>query len=126
MNAQLLDEYRYQRRHGSPAAEVCLRQAKAYLLLQEAIARGVAEVDWIEDTDFTADDAQCCEECRENFESGWVEALRCVLWIRGEPAASVGPVLMQSIGPDPYGRIAESELAWECEEALRDAIRGGL
>jgi hypothetical protein len=125
MTKELRDAYLFQRRYGMShqpqRAALALKHAKAWLLLQEAVDCGVAEIDWCEDEEIPADEA-CCEDCAHDISTGWVQSYRCAIWINGEPVTEITHLLLQSLGHDPAQRVVEAELAAEVHEELEAAL----
>lgn len=91
-------------------ARCAAQLADAELRLREAIACGVASVQWVHDADGWRDRS-------ENVES--VEC--CLLFIGESIAASLGAI---EDADDNVRRVTEAELALEADDALAEALRG--
>jgi uncharacterized protein YjbK len=128
MNTALRGEFQFQLKHGmfstTPGQAICaLKHARAYLTLQEAIDKEIAEVIWEYDDDH---DPDLWDDplTREDLKNGTLEILGCILTIRGEHAESLWGIVIGF--NDPYSHVIEAELALECLEKLQQALNDRL
>ena len=95
--------------------------ARAEMLLEAAKEAGIAEVKWQQDDD--VDTSWMDKKDMEDYRSGRVEYLGCVIEVNGEHCGSLWGIGLLGGRSDPYARVIEAELALECEDALKAGLR---
>jgi hypothetical protein len=95
----------------------------AYQLLHKAMTQGVATVEWCEDEDALGDQTDD-PETNQALANGDLKYYECWIEIHDEPVAGCGSIILETrdVDGDPYTIEIESELAAECEDALRAAM----